>query len=184
MNQQRFSPPFLACLTALLALSACRKEQAPPAATEPAAPTAESAPAAPTPAAVAAAAPAAAAQPGGAEANKIFKMRCVVCHGEKGHGDGPGAAALKVKPRNYSDPAWQQSVTDQQIEEIIVKGGAAVGKDPGMPGNPDLAGKPDVVRGLREIVRSFGPAPSNAPEGAASAAAAPAGSAAPAASAP
>ncbi|HLV64759.1 MAG TPA: c-type cytochrome [Polyangiaceae bacterium] len=175
MNEKRFTLSISACISALLAVSACSKEQAPPPAAEQAPVAAQAAPAAP--AATTAAAAAGAALPGGSEANKIFKMRCVVCHGEKGHGDGPGAAALKVKPRNYSDAAWQQSVTDADIEAIIVKGGAAVGKDPGMPGNPDLASKPDVVRGLREIVRSFGPAPAEAPAGSASAAAAPAGSA-------
>ncbi|HEY3495923.1 MAG TPA: c-type cytochrome, partial [Polyangiaceae bacterium] len=48
------------------------------------------------------------------DAKVMFKARCVVCHGEKGHGDGPGAAALNPKPRDYTDPAWQGSVTDEQ----------------------------------------------------------------------
>jgi hypothetical protein len=82
----------------------------------------------------------------------------MVCHGENGRGDGPGAAALTVKPRNYTDPAWQKSVTDDAIKAIIVKGGGAVGKDPGMPPHPDLGAKPEVLEGLVKLVRSFAPA--------------------------
>lgn len=90
---------------------------------------------------------------------QVYKMRCVVCHGETGKGNGAGAAALTVKPRDYTDAAWQKVVTDDQIKAIIVKGGGAVGKDPGMPPNPDLADKESVVEELVKIVRSFAPAP-------------------------
>lgn len=91
-----------------------------------------------------------------AEADKIFMTRCASCHGLDGRGDGPGAANLNPKPRNYHDKTWQKSVTDEQIEKTIVYGGAAVGKSPSMAANPDLAGKTDVVRALREHVRAFG----------------------------
>ena len=91
-----------------------------------------------------------------AEAKKIFSERCAVCHGAEGKGDGVGAAALDPKPRNYTDPEWQKTVTDEQLRDIIVKGGAGVGKSPLMPPNPDLADKPEVVNGLVELIRSFG----------------------------
>jgi len=32
---------------------------------------------------------------------KIFMAQCSVCHGEKGNGKGPAAAALNPKPRNF-----------------------------------------------------------------------------------
>ena len=86
-----------------------------------------------------------------AEAKEIFKTRCATCHGATGTGDGAAAAALNPKPRNYHDGAWQKSVTDEQIEKTIVQGGAAVGKSPLMPPNPDLADKPKTVAGLRAI---------------------------------
>jgi mono/diheme cytochrome c family protein len=98
---------------------------------------------------------AAAASPAEAEADKIFLTRCTVCHGATGTGDGPGAAALEVKPRNYTDAAWQKTVTDDDLKNIIVKGGAGVGKNAAMPGNPDLEAKPDVVAGLVKKIRSF-----------------------------
>src|SRR4051812_15135596 len=50
-----------------------------------------------------------------ADARKLFSTKCVVCHGDHGAGDGPGAAALNPKPRAFSDAAWQASVTDEQI---------------------------------------------------------------------
>jgi len=84
-----------------------------------------------------------------------FKMRCVPCHGESGHGDGPGAAALNPKPRNYTDPTWQKSVKDEDIRKTILYGGAAVGKSAAMPASPDLDGKPELD-GLVAVVRSFG----------------------------
>lgn len=90
------------------------------------------------------------------EAQQIFSTRCSVCHGPEGRGDGPGGAGLDPKPRNYHDTAWQDSVTDKEIETAIVYGGAAVGRSPAMVANPDLGSKPAVVAALREIVRKFG----------------------------
>jgi cytochrome c553 len=90
------------------------------------------------------------------EAHTTFKTLCAVCHGESGLGNGPGAAALNPKPRNYTDKAWQASVTDEQIKQTILMGGAAVGKSPVMPAQPQLKEKPEVVAALVEIIRTFG----------------------------
>jgi mono/diheme cytochrome c family protein len=92
------------------------------------------------------------------EAPDIFKSRCTMCHGPTGKGDGAAAAALNPKPRDLGDPAWQKSVTDEHIEQIILGGGPAVGKSPLMPANADLRTKPDVVKALRVLVRNFGAA--------------------------
>lgn len=100
-------------------------------------------------------APTAVAKNPATEAKKIFKSTCVVCHGETGAGDGPGAAALDPKPRAFGDPEWQASVTDEHIAKVIVNGGAAVGKSPIMPGNPQLKGKDEIVAELVKIVRGF-----------------------------
>jgi len=90
-----------------------------------------------------------------ADARKLFTTKCVVCHGDHGAGDGPGAAALNPKPRAFSDATWQASVTDDHIKKTIVEGGAAVGKSAAMPSNPDLAEKGDEVSELVKIVRAF-----------------------------
>ena len=88
------------------------------------------------------------------QAQEMFTQRCTPCHGTTGHGDGPGAVALTPKPRNYTDANWQKSVKDDDIKKTILYGGAAVGKSPNMPANPDLDGKPDLDS-LVAIVRSF-----------------------------
>ncbi len=91
-----------------------------------------------------------------AEAQEIFATRCTPCHGATGGGDGPASAGLTPPPRNFHDKAWQSTVTDEHIEQIIQYGGAAVGKSPAMPSNPDLTSKPEVVAALREHIRSLG----------------------------
>ncbi len=141
------SASLLACTTLLAAGSlACNKSEpsAAPSAVAPAGAAIVTAPAIP-----------AAAAPAAAEAQKLFGERCSPCHGPSGLGDGPAAAALNPRPRNYTDKAWQASVTDEQIKKTIVYGGAAVGKSPIMPASPDLDSKPEVVAGLVRIVRGF-----------------------------
>jgi mono/diheme cytochrome c family protein len=89
------------------------------------------------------------------DAKALFKTKCVVCHGDHGAGDGPGAAALVPKPRAFADAEWQKSVTDEHIKKIILEGGPAVGKSPAMPPNPDLQGKDAVVSALVQLIRAF-----------------------------
>lgn len=90
------------------------------------------------------------------EAKGIFAMRCATCHGATGLGDGAAAVAMNPKPRSFADAEWQKTITDEQIEQIIVGGGPATGKSPLMPPNPDLATKTDVVKALRVMVRDLG----------------------------
>lgn len=142
----------LLLLALALALGACgsERETASQPASQAPAPAASPAPS-PSPAPAAGAASADAK----AEALQIFESRCVTCHGPQGAGDGPASAGLTPHPRNFRDPAWQQSVTDEHIEQIIQYGGAAVGRSPAMPANPDLMSKPEVVAALRAHVRSL-----------------------------
>jgi mono/diheme cytochrome c family protein len=133
----------LSILAMLVALGACGKEEAAkPGPQAGPSPTAQAQPGQPSAEAV-------------AEAKNVFQMRCVICHGETGKGDGPGAASLDPKPRNYSDKAWQASVTDDDLKQVIVKGGAALGKSPIMPPNPDLDQKPEVLAALIAKIRGF-----------------------------
>lgn len=103
--------------------------------------------------------PAPAAEPASdpvAEAAEIYTNRCTVCHGEGGKGDGAGSAALEPKPRDFTSAEWQAEVTDEHLTKIIVYGGAAVGKAPTMPANPDLDAKPEVVAELVKYIRKLG----------------------------
>ena len=90
------------------------------------------------------------------DARQVFDTVCSTCHGMDGKGHGPASANLNPKPRNYTDKQWQSSVTDDQIAKTILLGGAAVGKSPVMPAQPQLRDKPEVVAELVRIVRGFG----------------------------
>jgi mono/diheme cytochrome c family protein len=149
------APAIALALASTLALAGCPSEpktEPPP----PATPTPPPPPETPTPPAGDPTATAPAAADPKAEAEQVFAQRCSVCHGATGKGDGPGAAALNPKPRDYSDAEWQKSVDDAYLAKVIVEGGAAVGKSPTMIANADLKDKPEVVKELVAKVRSFG----------------------------
>jgi mono/diheme cytochrome c family protein len=77
-----------------------------------------------------------------ADAEQLFSDNCVLCHGEKGLGDGPGAKTIKVKPANFTDaklmaaetdgslfwkmsngrgpmPSWKDTLTDKERWELV-----------------------------------------------------------------
>jgi hypothetical protein len=90
------------------------------------------------------------------EAKDIAESRCAMCHGKTGKGDGPNGMTLNPKPQDLTTKEWQKSVSDAQVRSVILKGGAAIGKSPLMPANPDLESKPAVVDELVKIVRTYG----------------------------
>ncbi|HTM20031.1 MAG TPA: c-type cytochrome [Kofleriaceae bacterium] len=92
-----------------------------------------------------------------AVAREVFNQNCTTCHGVSGRGDGPAAASLQPRPRDYTDPIWQSGTTDDQIRKVILEGGAAVGKSPAMMAwgkLPELQ-DPAVVDALVHIIRGF-----------------------------
>lgn len=56
---------------------------------------------------------------------RLFAKYCVPCHGASGHGDGPAAAALKPKPRDFGSPKNFVSKNDDEVFAVISKGGAS-----------------------------------------------------------
>jgi cytochrome c5 len=90
------------------------------------------------------------------QARDLYDHVCSMCHGTDGTGDGPNGVSLNPRPRDYTDKAWQKSVTDDELRKAIVEGGSSVGKSAAMPPNPNLRDKPDVVDALVRIVRSYG----------------------------
>lgn len=98
-----------------------------------------------------------------------WQQNCTRCHGQLGRGDGPQGPM--VKATNLSDPAWQSSVTDEQIAAVIKNGKGAM---------PPVNLPEGTVSNLVKLVRMM-----NAARLAPAGSAAPgAGSAAPAASVP
>jgi mono/diheme cytochrome c family protein len=61
---------------------------------------------------------------------------CGACHGAGGKGDGAKGQKLKDKPTDWTaaDGGGLKGLTDQQLVEVISKGGRAIGKSRGMPG--------------------------------------------------
>jgi cytochrome c553 len=127
-------------------VAACGKNTEPP-------PPSSGVPGAPTESGPGAKKPAAGAED---QAQKMFMTVCAMCHGADGTGNGPAAENLNPKPRNYTDPAWQASVTDDEIKKTILLGGQGVGKSATMPGQPQLKDQPEVLDGLVKIIRGFG----------------------------
>jgi mono/diheme cytochrome c family protein len=130
-------------LSVLLTVAACSKSES-----------------APPPPAAAKKAPATTVVPpdASAKAKEIFAQRCTPCHGADGRGDGAASASLNPKPRNFHDPEWQKSVTDDYLVNIVKAGGGAAGKSPAMPGNPDLKDEA-VLLALKDHIRSLGANP-------------------------
>ena len=84
----------------------------------------------------------------------LFVKYCQLCHGASGHGDGPGPVALNPKPRNFTQPSQFKSKSDEEVFQVISKGGAARKLSPAMPPwGPVL--KPAQIWQLIAFVRSF-----------------------------
>ncbi len=83
---------------------------------------------------------------------KLFAGTCAACHGPLGKGDGPGAANLDPKPRDFSDKVYMATLKDAEIQNTIKYGGAmkAMPQMPSHPwfSDPDLASLVAHVRSL------------------------------------
>ena len=52
----------------------------------------------------------------------IFRLHCVLCHGELGDGQGVRARDLSPQPRNFTDPDWQARTDARQVYYAIAEG--------------------------------------------------------------
>lgn len=52
----------------------------------------------------------------------IYVAKCQACHGATGKGDGPAARALQRPPRDFSQPTFWASRTDDQVKAVIRTG--------------------------------------------------------------
>jgi mono/diheme cytochrome c family protein len=62
-----------------------------------------------------------AARPGaGADAAALYSEHCAGCHGKEGHGDGPTAAELKYRPRDFKAGSFAfGNTTDAMVKTIL-----------------------------------------------------------------
>jgi mono/diheme cytochrome c family protein len=53
----------------------------------------------------------------------IYENKCQMCHGSKGDGNGPAAAAFNPKPANFKDSKfWEQKDVNKIITDTIEQG--------------------------------------------------------------
>jgi mono/diheme cytochrome c family protein len=89
-----------------------------------------------------------------AQGQKLYATYCSGCHGDAGKGDGPAARSLPVKPIDHTDGKAMNGLSDKYLQEIISKGGTAVGKSsfmPGWGGQLNEAQVRDIIAFMRSI---------------------------------
>src|SRR5215471_3935406 len=57
-----------------------------------------------------------------AHAKKVYGYDCAICHGATGDGKGDAVADLKLKMKDYTDPAALKDMTDGELFYIIRNG--------------------------------------------------------------
>lgn len=92
-----------------------------------------------------------------AKGKEKYQELCAACHGASGKGDGPAAPALTPKPRDHTDGAYMNKLTDEQVFNIIKSGGAAAGKSPLMPawGGPPPKLSDQQIQDLVAYIRTL-----------------------------
>lgn len=80
-------------------------------------------------------------------ARALFLQNCATCHGVDGKGDGPTGAFFKagLRPGDLTDSSRTGKRTDQQIHDIILKGGPELNLSERMPAWEGLLTEEDVV---------------------------------------
>ena len=89
-----------------------------------------------------------------AAAKQNYDTFCMKCHGAEGKGDGPAAATLATKPRNFTDCAMMGKITDDTLFNVIKNGGAAAGLSKDMQAWSTGFGD-DEIHDLVAYVRTF-----------------------------
>lgn len=86
----------------------------------------------------------------------LYLRYCAVCHGKTGEGDGFNAYNLQpAVPRNFTDKAAMEKLTDRYLAEVITKGGQAVSRSPLMPAWGRTLSERQI-RYLISYLRTFG----------------------------
>jgi high-affinity iron transporter len=83
----------------------------------------------------------------------VYEIRCAPCHGDSGEGNGPAAAALEPKPRNFRDAAFWRGRSRTSLKLVVEQGrpGTMMAPFKGVLSDAEIDG---VVR----YVESFRPA--------------------------
>ena len=63
---------------------------------------------------------------GAALGQTVYAQRCALCHGEGGKGDGPAGRALDPPPRDHTDKEYMDTLSDEELHEVIAEGKGAM----------------------------------------------------------
>ena len=64
---------------------------------------------------------------------EIYEQYCALCHGPQGKGDGSLSANLDPRPRDHTDGAYMNALTDAHLLNVVGEGGPAAGLSAIMP---------------------------------------------------
>jgi len=67
------------------------------------------------------------------QAEKLYDIYCVQCHGVNRDGNGLNSASMSVKPRDHTDSKAMGDTPDDLLFKAIQKGGLSVSKSVLMP---------------------------------------------------
>ncbi len=56
------------------------------------------------------------------QGKRLYVDKCQICHGVKGNGDGPAAAAFSPQPADFAASSFWQRYDEKAIADIIEKG--------------------------------------------------------------
>lgn len=93
-------------------------------------------------------------------AGRLYRINCAMCHGPEGKGNGPVAALFGagLVPRDLTDSVHMAKRTDQQLHDVILKGGLEMGLSEKMPAWEGLL-KEDEISLLVQYVRRISEKP-------------------------
>ncbi len=83
-----------------------------------------------------------------ARARKMYGFDCAMCHGANGNGKGDLVDDMKLKLRDWTDPAALKDISDGELFTIIKNGKGQ------MSGEADRA-KPDEIWNMVLLLRGF-----------------------------
>jgi cbb3-type cytochrome c oxidase subunit III len=73
---------------------------------------------------------------------KVYKNKCVVCHGRRGEGNGPLTHVLKIMPANHTDSLRMNKFNNEQLTDVITNGSPG---DSLMPGWKNRLSKEEIA---------------------------------------
>jgi mono/diheme cytochrome c family protein len=84
------------------------------------------------------------------EGKRLFESQCGLCHGRAGDGKGELAEPMKLKMRDYRDPAALAGISDGAMLHVLLKG---CGQMPGEEGRLKEPQMWNLINYIRSLAR-------------------------------